>query len=86
MFREITPFLKKFSHLTPPEKSVRTHFITTVHELLGVSLREHEVVYRNNIIFLTTNPTVKSEIILHRGTLLRTLKEHVVGRNVEDIK
>ena len=88
MFTDISSFLSRFEHLTPPERSIKKAFQHVVKELLGVTIHEREISIRSNVVYINTNPTLKSEIVINKALILRALSEKLSNtkRPVDDVR
>lgn len=88
MFKDISSFLSRFELLTPPERSIKKAFQNVAKELLGVTIHENEINVRANIVYINTNPTLKSEIVINKALLLRALSEKLSStkRPVTDVR
>lgn len=73
--KNVSSYLEKFKHIKPPKRTVLNKFIEVVYEVCGVKLKNFEIGIQNHIVFVTTNPTIKSEIVLNKGEILRKLNE-----------
>jgi len=72
--KNLSNYLGKFKNIKPPKRSILNKFIEVVYEVCGIQLKNFEVGIQNHIIFVTTNPTVKSEIVLNKGKIIREMK------------
>jgi len=76
--------LKSFS---PTERVIRDMFIESVESVCEVQLRPYEVKVARQTIFITTNPIVKSEVMINKGEILRRCKEKLLGKEtIRDIR
>lgn len=72
--KNVSDYLLKFKNIKPPKRSVLNKFTEVVYEVCGVKLKNYEMSLQNNIIFVTTNPIIKSEIILNKGRIIREME------------
>jgi len=67
----IRSFLDKFKHLTPPNKFIKKEFILCIKQILDINIKKENLSIQNNIIYINTSPTLKSEIFIKKN-----LKDH----------
>lgn len=73
--KNVSSYLIKFKNIKPPKRAILNKFNEIVYEVCGIKLKNYEVGIQHHIIFVTTNPIVKSEIILNKGRILREMSE-----------
>ncbi len=67
--------LARYAHLEAPEKVVREAVVRCCRECVDIELLSHEVQVRNKSVRLFTHPTIRSELLLRKGELMRCLIE-----------
>ncbi len=76
--------LARYAHLEAPESAVRNAVILFCKECVGVEVEPYEVQYRNKTVRILAHPTIRSEVLLRKGELVRFLKER--GVRVEAVQ
>lgn len=75
----ITEFFKKFSGITPPEKSIKDAVIHAVLKEVGERIEAKNIRIQNTSsstsVLLLVSPALKSEIFMHKQEILQDLKE-----------
>lgn len=79
--RDLRQYLQKFQTIQAPDRTVRNTFIKVVERTCGITLKNYEVSVQRTTIFVTTNPVVKSEIILRRAAILRECRMELLGKD-----
>ncbi|MEX0917404.1 MAG: hypothetical protein WDZ90_02695 [Candidatus Paceibacterota bacterium] len=87
MVYDIRTLLKRFEHLQPPERSVKEDVKKAVLLVLGIHLKDVEMSVNGKQVFITTSPSAKSEIMLHKADILKAMRNlHQTGSLVKDIR
>ena len=84
----IGSFLSKFRHLTPPNQFIKKECISVIKDMFNIEIKEENMSVRNNIIYINTSSTVKSELFIRKESLLRELSRRIAGynKNIIDIR
>jgi len=76
--------LKKFS---PSDSIIRDTFVEVVEGECDIRLKNFEVKVSRDVIFVTTNPVIKSEIMIRRAAILRACSERLLGKeSIRDVR
>ena len=88
MVKNISSFLDKFKKLEPPKRSILDAFVRVLDRTLGIFIKESEVTVERGVIYLSTHPSIKSEVMLNKARLLRALNEELSSgkKVVSDIR
>jgi len=86
MFEDVSSFLKRFNSLKPPERFVQEHVCEAVKTVCGIRLRKRDMSVRGKMVYITTSPAAKSEIILHKQAILKILSRGVSEGVIQDIR
>lgn len=79
MFQDLHAYLKRFEHLTPPERLIKKDIQDVILIALGAKVKDHEIKVQGKTAFITTSPALKSEIVLHKGDILKALRDRYAG-------
>ena len=81
-------FLDRFRHLTPPDQFIKKECISVIKNRLNVEIKKEDISIKNNIIYINTSSTVKSELFIRKESLLRELSRRIAGynKNIIDIR
>lgn len=85
-FEGIHRYFERFSKLKPPERFVRERVIEDVYAVCGITLRPFEVSVQGSVVYITTNPVVKSEIMLKKQVILKRIRDHLEGLSITEIR
>lgn len=85
-FEGIRSYFDKFTTLRPPQRFIGGIFIEACYAICGITIKEHEVSVRDTVIYLTTNPIVKSEILDKRREILLRVCERARSRVITEIR
>ena len=85
-FESIASYLDKFTTLKPPESFVRDLVIESVYAVCGITLKKYEISSKDRIVYITTNPIVKNEIIQKRGMIIKKITEKARHSAVVEIR
>ena len=83
--KNLASYLKKFTLLTPKEKTVREKFVEILNE---ESLPESlvSINYRNGTVYVKGNGVVKNEILLRQSKILESLNIKLERYNIKVTK
>ncbi len=76
-------FLKKYLDFTPPEKAVVRATSKVLEELFGIPFNEQIISVRNQNAFISTDATLKSEIVFQKQKILSRVNELTRGALVD---
>lgn len=81
-------FLDRFRHLTPPDQFIKKECISVIKNRLNVEIKKEDISIKNNIIYINTSSTIKSELFIKKEDLLKELSECIskYNRNIIDIR
>ncbi len=80
--RRLEEFLKKFSHLTPPQGAVTDSFRGAVRDITGIIVDPAECSYLRGVVHLSLPSVKRSEILLHKAHIMRLVHERLSGHKV----
>lgn len=75
--KNLSSFLDKFKNITPPERFVKEVFIKVVSDTTEITLLKNEIDVRGSVLFITTQPAIKSELFLKKDLLLEKLNQEL---------
>lgn len=81
--KNIASFLKGFKNIKPPHKFIKEEFISLILKDIGFDLKQSDINISNNKMQISSNPTVKTEIILNKKNILKKLNKNLVQYNTE---
>lgn len=84
--KRLDDYLSKFKNLRPPVRSVKKVCIEAIQEECDITLRSHELSVNGGVVFITTNPIIKSEIMIKKGILLQRIKRKTLGIPISEIR
>jgi len=84
--KKISQYLKKFQKLTPPDIFIKKSLQKLIQEELGITIDLKNIEYKNNTIFIRTNPLIKNEIFLKKNLILRKLNTEAEKVCIKEIK
>ena len=73
--RALKGLLQQYTNLKAPNAAVRNAFIQVVKEVIGVTLSEDMVVVKYKSVHLRAPATLKTEIQLHKKTILKKVQD-----------
>jgi predicted RNase H-like nuclease len=79
-------FLEKFKHIIPENHTVKDAIRECVSVVCFISLENKYITYKNYTIILSTCPTIKNEILLHKQSILEKIKTDYPDIYVLDIR
>ena len=81
-------FLDRFRNLTPPDQFIKKECISVIKNRLNVEIKKEDISIKNNIIYINTSSTIKSELFIKKEDLLKELSECIskYNRNIIDIR
>lgn len=85
-FEGIKNYLDKFTILKPPQSFVTEVFITACYAVCGITIKPYEVQVKETILYLTTNPIIKSEILNKRQEIIARVCERARARVISEIR
>jgi len=86
--KNISSFLSKFTRITPPERFVKEVFVKVVSDTTGITLSKNEINVKGSVLFISPDPTVKSELFLKKDLLLEKLNQELTQykKEIKDIR
>lgn len=81
--KNILYFLGRFKNIKPPHKFIKEEFISLILEDMKIDLKQNDMNINNNKIQITSNPIIKTEVILNKENILKKLNENLVQYNTE---
>ena len=84
-WKELSPFLKRFKQINPPEKAIKDVCVDAIYQIVGIRLIPHEIRINNNKIIIRANHTIKNEIFIYRMKILSVINQTLAGKNINDI-
>ncbi len=85
-FEGIRSYFDKFTTLRPPQRFIGGMVIDACYAICGITLKEHEVVVRDSVVYITTNPMIKNEILERRSEILSRVCERARTRVITEIR
>lgn len=85
-FEGIRSYFDKFTILRPPQSFVRSIFIDACYAVCGITLKPHEVNVRDTVVYVTTNPIIKSELLEKRQEILSRVCDRARARVISEIR
>ena len=84
----IRSFLNKFKHLTPPDQFIKKECISVIADMFNIEIKKNNISIKNNIIYINTSATIKSELFIKKESLLRELSNRIskYNKNIIDIR
>lgn len=82
----IASFLEKFKNVGLKERFAREVIAKIVSEECGVVVGVELVQYKNGVITLKTPMSLKSQIFIKKGQILKRCEREVVGMVVKDVR
>lgn len=77
MYLDLSLFSKYFKKRNE-KKVFQEKIISSIKEVTTISLEEKNITYKNNTLFITTHPVLKSTILLRKQEILDCLKKQSV--------
>ena len=75
----ISFYLEKFRSFVPPHASIKKAAADVVQRLLGENIPEESITVRNNTLFLSVHPTLKSELYIRKLEVLQEIETILIG-------
>lgn len=85
-FEGIVSYLDRFTILKPPERFMREVVTSSVSAVCGIALQKHEITARDGVVYITTNPIIKNEIIQKRAQVVKKINEKARSQVVKEIR
>lgn len=88
MIEKINLFLNKFKNIVPPERFIKREIVGVVKEIVGVVLHENNLKLKRNVVYISTQAVIKSEVFLHKKEILLLLSQRLskYKQTVTDIR
>ncbi len=78
----LSSFNKKFSK-DFAEKDV---VISVFEKILKIKLERSDVVIKNEVLYIKSNPYIRTEIQLHKKEIIKEIQKQKIGKTIKDIK
>lgn len=78
----LSGFNKKFSK-DFAEKDV---VISVFEKILKIKLERSDVVIKNEVLYIKSNPYIRTEIQLHKKEIIKEIEKQKIGKTIKDIK
>jgi len=82
----ISSFLEKFKNIGVEELLFKEAIISSINDKVKVSITSKDIVFKNSIVTIKSNPMVKSEIFMKKNLLLAEIKRRSPQVTVLDIR
>jgi hypothetical protein len=79
-------FLDKFRKIIFQKEELKNIVVQTICEEIKHQVKEDMVKIKNGIIFIQGSPILRNEILMHKKSILDTLKNKLPSNNFLDIK
>ena len=76
----IALYLEKFTHLTPPEKTVREAVVRAVQDVIGYELDQACIEVTERAIFVNAHPALKTELVIMKEAITERVM-HRLGKH-----
>lgn len=89
MLKGIHSLLDRFKLIEPPEGVRKKAVMSAIEEVLDIRMTPEQIKIQGNTAYITGNSLLRSEIMLHKGDILRLLRNSFgeLSRNpVTDIR
>ncbi|MBL7045955.1 MAG: hypothetical protein ISR99_02910 [Parcubacteria group bacterium] len=80
--KNLTSYLKKFSLLTPKEKTVREKF-EEVLSYFSIPTGSVEIKYRSGIVYINGSGVVKNEVLINQKEIVESLNSKLDRYNIK---
>ena len=82
----VKQFLRKFSHLTLPDDTLKRLFVEIVERDFGLKVERNQLTFRNGVLLVNVSSAMKSELYLRKNKILAKLKEELGAKAPQDIR
>ena len=76
--QEISFFLKKYEGVTREYTSSAKALINIIKEETGITVDKNTLDFKGESVYIQTNPSIHSEIFLHKDNIQRRLNKYLV--------
>ena len=80
--QEISFYLEKFKNISPPHDAVKKAVARAIERLFGEVLHSEHISVRNNTVYITTHPALKSELYIRKGEVLQEIEQALIGSDL----
>jgi hypothetical protein len=84
-YQPIHQYLARFSHLKPPDESVRRVVRNTIAAVCGITIPMDAIRIVRGVVRLSVSPIERSEIALAKEEILRRVRHHLPDCSLRDI-
>jgi len=82
----IKVFLEKYKKLTNNHNLLRDIIIDSINNEIGLLLKKEDIKILNNIVYIKTNPILKSEIFINKEKIINSINKNLPTGVIKDIK
>lgn len=79
--KHIKDFFQRFALLAPTERIIKEAACRAIYAATKITIPPQSMVYHNNTLYIKETPFVKGEILIHKKTILETLKKELPKNN-----
>lgn len=83
---ELKDFLKSFKKILEKGDGEKNLIINVFKKVLNVEIKKEDFRIKNNVLYLKSNPYIKSEVSMNKNRLLKEIKKEGLEVEVKDIK
>jgi hypothetical protein len=84
--QNIADLLRRYRNIRPPDAAVKKIVIEVVQKSLGIELHRISVSVIRGVVYIDVNPTIKSELFIHKEKILQEVQKEVGVENIKEIR